>query len=82
MKAYQAYSKHGSVTELTPKQAAQVFFSHFPSARKCNITQGETDGQFFTVTYGNRFSNCGMPESWKDVSKKQVNDLPNNAVKS
>lgn len=80
MKAYQAYSKHGSITETTPKLAAETFFSRFPSARKCNITQGETDGYFFTVKYGNRHSSCGMPESWKDITKKQANELPNVAA--
>ena len=76
MKAFQAYSKHGHVTAETPQLAAQVFFNRFPSARKCNITEGELDGHFFTVRYGNKYSSCGMPQSWASVTKKDVAALP------
>jgi hypothetical protein len=75
MKAFKAYSKHGHVTADTAKDAATKFFVTFPSARKCDIVEGETDGDFFVVKYGNRFSASGMPQSWKDVTKKTLGGI-------
>jgi len=75
MKAYKAYSKHGHVTADTPRDAAQVFFNTFPSARKCDIVEGEHNGDFFTVTYG-RASLGEWPRQYKDVTKKTVSTLP------
>ena len=72
MKAYQAYSSRGQVTAETPCDAAAAFFDKFPTARKCDIVEGEKDGAFFTVAYG-RIS----PKSWKDVTKKTAATLTN-----
>lgn len=69
--AYQAYSKHGRKTASTPRAAAQAFFEAFPTARKCDVIHGTTDGNFFTVTYSRR-----SPPSWKDVTKKGAELLP------
>lgn len=73
--AYQAYSKHGTRTAETPRAAALAFFEAFPSARKCNVIQGELDGHFFTVKYG-RASAGTWPASFKDVTKKTASKLP------
>lgn len=75
MKAYRAYAKGGfSVTADNPHDAAYKFFQQFPNKRKCNIIEGETDGQFFTVTYG--LSSQGQwPRSYKDVTKASIRDL-------
>ena len=75
MKAYQAYAANLKTTAETPRQAAAQFFTKFPNKRKCSVIEGETDGHFFTVYYG-RASEGKWPSSWKDVSKKMVNDLP------
>ena len=77
MKAYQAYAgnKYGTKTANTPKAAAIAFFSTHPSARKCNIVEGESDGAFFTVRYG-RASQGEWPQSWKEVTRKTVCNLP------
>ena len=73
--AYQAYSKHGRRTESTPRAAALAFFAAFPNARKCDVVQGKTDGQFFTITYG-RASHGEWPDQWKEVTKKTAPTLP------
>lgn len=75
MKAYQAYSNGRTVTAATPKGAALAFFERFPTARKCDVTEGQQDGHFFTVTYG-RASNGEWSQRWKDVTKKQIDQLP------
>lgn len=75
MKAFQAYSKHGKILAVTPRLAALAFFKHFPKARKCNIIEGEKDGVFFTVRYG-RASAGEWPQSFKDVTKKTIDTLP------
>ena len=77
-KAYQAYATGASVTRDTPREAAKAFFEAFPNKRKCNVTEGETDGLFFTVAYG-RSSEGQWPQSWKDVTKKTVDQLPDKA---
>ena len=74
--AYRASAKGGfGVTADTPKKAAQAFFAQFPEKRKCNILQGEVEGQFFVVKYGQK-SQGEWPASFKDISKKQVDGLP------
>lgn len=73
--AYRAYSKHGARSAETPRAAATAFFEAFPNARKCDIVQGETDGQFFTVKYG-RASVGEWPTHWKEVTKKTAPTLP------
>ena len=75
MKQYQAYADGCRVTENTPKQAAISFFNAFPNKRKCSIIEGESDGYFFTVSYG-RSSTGGWPYSAKDITKKTLNNLP------
>lgn len=71
MKAYQAYAKGCYVTADTPRTAAAGFFEKFPARRKCDVVQGEIDGNFFTVRYGKPW-----PETFKDVTKKTAADLP------
>ena len=72
MKAYKAYGKAGHVTRGTPREAAEAYFAAFPASRKCSVTEGETDGPFFVTTYGPG----ALPFYAKDVTKKQVADLP------
>lgn len=72
MKAYQAYAKGGfTVTAENPRDAALLFFRKFPDKRKCNIIEGEHDGQFFTITYG-PVSQGMWPRSYKDVTRKTI----------
>lgn len=76
MKAYQAYaSGKSSAVAATARQAAKDFFAKNPRARKCNVTQGEDDGRFFTVIYG-RASEGKWPANWKDVTPKTIDQLP------
>lgn len=75
MKEYQAYGKAGNFTAKTPRLAALGYFERFPGSRKCNVIQGVSDGHFFTVTYG-RASDGNWPESYKDVTKKSAELLP------
>lgn len=75
MKAFQAHGTAGSRTAETPRAAAQAYFDSFPSSRKCNVVEGETDGNFFTVRYG-RKSEGDWPQSFRDVTKKSAADLP------
>jgi hypothetical protein len=75
LKAFQAYATGGSrVTRPTPREAAVEFFEQNPSKRKCNVTEGETDGQFFTVKLG--LSRKCKTQSWEDVTKKTAQELP------
>lgn len=67
--AFKAYSKHGHVTADTPQAVRDKFFETFPNARKCDIVEGQYDGQFFTVRYG-RASAGEWPTFFKDVTKK------------
>ena len=76
MKAYQAYAAGGfRVTAETAKRAAKLFFDTYPNKRKCNVVQGEVDGRFFIVSYG-RDSEGKCPASFKNVSKKSMDSLP------
>lgn len=72
MKAFQAYANQNRATAATPREAAAKFFTDFPTKRKCDVTEGTLDGNFFTVTY----NRSKMPLSFKDVTKKKVGDLP------
>jgi hypothetical protein len=72
MKAYRASAKGGfGVTATTPRDAALAFFANWPTKRKCSIVEGETDGTFFSVTYGNPW-----PKYWPDVTPKTAANLP------
>jgi hypothetical protein len=85
VKAFRAYadSKYSCKTADTPKQAAEAFFAANPSARKCSVTEGRievTDGrEFFVVVYG-RASEGNWPQSFKDVTKKTMGALPDEAL--
>lgn len=72
MKAFRAFGKDCGVTANTPRAAAVMFFERFPSKRKCDVREGESDGGFFTVTFGR-----GQGARWNDVTKKTAHDLPN-----
>ena len=69
MSTFQAYAKgHKTVYGATPREAQGSFFLANPKARKCNITEGETDGDFFVVSY----SPGKCPRRFKDVTRKTV----------
>lgn len=74
--AFQAYGNAGRVTKATAREAATAYFEQWPTSRKCNVTQGETDGYFFTVTYG-RASEGQWPTSYKGVTKKTAATIGN-----
>lgn len=74
--AFQAYGNAGRVTKTTAREAAKAYFDQWPTSRKCNVIQGETDGYFFTVTYG-RKSEGQWPTSYKDVTKKTAATIGN-----
>lgn len=76
MRAFQAYSKRGRATRHTARAAALAFFECFPGAQKCNVTEGELSGGFFTVTYNLRDTGQ-RAQRWTDVTKKQAATLPN-----
>lgn len=71
-KAYQAYSHEFRVTAETPRKAAEQFFENYPAKRKCDVTEGEIDGNFFRVAFGRNAS-----QRYVDVTKKTLVDLPN-----
>lgn len=52
------------------------FFAAYPNKRKCNVTEGTSDGQVFTVKY-NLYPRQG-PAYWPDVTKKTLETLPEN----
>ena len=73
MKAYQAYAAGGfCVTRSSARLAAVAFFEGFPTKRKCNVSEGVVDGDFFYVTY----KAGATPERWVDVTKKTLHTLP------
>ena len=75
-KAYQAFGVGGcTATAQTPRAAALKFFQRYPGKRKCSVTQGWEDGQFFTVIYG-RTSEGDWPQHWKDITFKTAQSLP------
>jgi hypothetical protein len=69
-KAFQAYSKHGNVVRDTPRKAAHDFFLTFPKARKCNVSEGEVDGQYFITVMSQ------STQRYRDVTKATVCTLP------
>jgi hypothetical protein len=74
-KAFQAHASGCTVTASSARKAAQAFFEKFPNKRKCSIIEGTIDGLFFTVVYG-RQSEGQWPQSFKDVTKKTMGELP------
>lgn len=75
-KAYRATGvDNRGVTGSTPREAARKFFEANPTKRKCNITEGMTDGHFFQVAFSLR-ADGRKPERWKDVTKKTAETLP------
>ena len=75
--SFRAYAKgHASTYAPTAREAAQLFFTANPRARKCDVIEGTHDGRFFTVSYG-RVSDGGWPKSFKGVTR---NNLPNTEV--
>ena len=72
MKVFKAYGKDRHVIRSTARDAAAAYFAEFPTSRKCSVIEGETDGRFFVTTYGPGRN----PFYAKDVTKKQVADLP------
>ena len=79
MKAFQAHATGATVTALTARAAARKFFERFPTRRKCNVIEGTVDGPFFSIRYG-RKSAGEWPQSWRDVTKKTVETLPDVAI--
>lgn len=80
-KTFQAYAKGKAITYgASPREAAEKFFIANPTARKCNVLEGETEYTsgvpFFVVKYG-RASEGEWPQSFKDVTKKTMGELPN-----
>ena len=76
MRAYQARGTGCNVVVTAgPRAAALAFFSKFPEKRKCNISEGDLNGNFFMVSYG-RKSDGEWPRSWKDITKKLIYTLP------
>lgn len=75
MKAFQAYSGGNTATAPTPRKAAEKFFSDFPKKRKCDVVEGEADGNFFIVTCNLRRENRA-PKRFNGVTRKSVATLP------
>lgn len=73
--AWKACGKAGHVTEPTARKAAQTYFERFPKSRKCSLFSGWLDGGFFFMRFG-KISEGDWPTSYRDVTKKTVNDLP------
>lgn len=77
--AYQASAKGCHTTAETPRKAAEKFFDMFPSKRKCNVTQGETDGMFFIMKISVDVHQYTLANRWKDITKKTIDTLPADA---
>ena len=79
MKAFHASARDKNrnigITRDTARTAALAFFAAFPGKRKCNVSEGTSDGQFFTLTLYLR-AGAPTPRSWKDVTPKTAKDLP------
>jgi len=75
MKAFQAYGTGCNAVSATPRAAALKFFGMFPTKRKCDVTEGDLDGNFFTISYG-RKSEGKWPQQFKDITKKLIHTLP------
>jgi hypothetical protein len=61
----------------TPREAALAFFEANPRARKCNVTEGELDGQFFSVRISTLAAG-GSARRWVGVTRQAANTLPPN----
>ena len=72
--AFQAYASGDRCTRETAREAATEFFAQFPNRRKCNVTEGKIDGNFFVVAMSSDPKVRGR--SFKDVTKKMVDTLP------
>ena len=72
--AFQAYASGDCCTRETAREAATEFFTQFPKRRKCNVTEGKIDGNFFVVAMSSDPKVRGR--SFKDVTKKMVDTLP------
>ena len=48
VKVFKASGNAGHVTRETAKEAAIAYFEEFPKSRKCNIIQGEIEGEFLS----------------------------------
>lgn len=71
MKAFRAVNNKGSFIAESAKEAAIGFFNKFPTARKCDIREGEYEDGFFTQALGRNISSFRMD----DVTKKMIADL-------
>lgn len=70
MREFQAYaSKRTAAYAPTPEAAVARFWELNPTARKCNVVEGESDGHFFSIRYG-RYSEGDWPMSANDVTRK------------
>ena len=72
--AFRAYASGDCCTCETAREAATEFFKQFPNRRKCNVTEGKIDGNFFVVAMSSDPKVRGR--SFKDVTKKMVDTLP------
>ena len=72
--AFQAYASGDCCTRETAREAATEFFAQFPNRRKCNVTEGKIEGDFFVVALSSNPKVRGR--SFKDVTKKMVDTLP------
>ena len=72
--AFRAYASGDCCTRETAREAATEFFAQFPKRRKCNVTEGKIDGNFFVVAMSSDPKVRGR--SFKDVTKKMVDTLP------
>lgn len=75
MKAFQAYAKGQRHTAATPRQAAAGFFERFPERRKCDVREGELEGNFFVVRFTLRAGEI-QPAFFPGVTKKTASTLP------
>ena len=72
--AFRAYASGDCCTRETAREAATEFFAQFTKRRKCNVTEGKIDGNFFVVAMSSDPTVRGR--SFKDVTKKMVDTLP------
>lgn len=72
--AFRAYASGDCCTRETAREAASEFFAQFPNRRKCNVTEGKIEGDFFVVAFSSNPKVRGR--SFKDVTKKMVDTLP------
>ena len=73
--AWKAAGNAGHLTGPTARAAAQAYFERYPNSRKCSVFSGWLDGEFFIMRFG-KISEGDWPTTYRDVTKKTVNDLP------